>query len=323
MTAPAAPTPAASVGVAKTRENRAERGRDQGEQRQRSNGNLAQHDRQRVDAFLDRDRRPELGIIESARHQVDDVEAGQQEARTEGGGIEIGDRHAEHRAHHHQHDRRRDENPERPAGGDRARRQLSVIAGLDHDRRGHDPEHGDRRTDDAGRHREHGGGENDHEIERATHRREQQAKRREQPLHQAGLLGDETHEDEQRHRRQEFLLHHPDDLEIGEVEDRVAHAEIAERQGEEEQREGYRHADKDRSQEHHEHDQADECLAGHTSTFSLCSSSSPVRAMYRLLRSSEMPWISSSRQVSGTTALNGQRMGRQAVWSEVSLICQA
>ena len=36
-----------------------------------------------------------------------------------------------------------------------------------------------------------------------------------------------------------------------------------------------------------------------------------------------MPWISSSRQVSGTTALNGHRIGRHGVCSEVSPILNA
>ena len=39
------------------------------------------------------------------------------------------------------------------------------------------------------------------------------------------------------------------------------------------------------------------------SIFSLCSSSMPVRAAYTLLIVSETPWMSSSRQASGTTIL--------------------
>jgi len=35
-----------------------------------------------------------------------------------------------------------------------------------------------------------------------------------------------------------------------------------------------------------------------------------------------MPWISSSTEESGTIALNGQRIGRQAVYSERSPIFQ-
>src|SRR5215510_11099076 len=39
--------------------------------------------------------------------------------------------------------------------------------------------------------------------------------------------------------------------------------------------------------------------------------------------SSEIPWISSSSTASGTTILNGHRIGRQGVCSEVSLIWNA
>ena len=217
-----------------------------------------QHDRQRMHALLDRHRRAELRIDERARHQVRNVDPGQQEARSERGGIEVGDRYAEHRSHHDQHHRRRNQNPERAAGGDGAGRQAGVVAGLDHDRRGHDAEHGHRRADDAGRHREHGRCQDDDQIERAAHRRQQQAERREQSLHQPGLLGHVAHEDEQRHRRQQLLLHQADDLEIGEIENRAAHAEITEYEREEEQREGDRDADEDRPQQHQQHDQADE-----------------------------------------------------------------
>ena len=222
---------------------------------------------------------PELRIPDAAAHQVDDVDAGQQEARSERRGVEVRHRHAEHGSHHDQHHRRRDEDAERAAGGDGAGGELGVVARLDHDRRGHDAEHGHRRADDAGRHGEHRGRQDHHQIERAAHRREQQAEGREQPLHQARLLGDEAHEDEERHRRQQLLLHHADGLEVGEVEDRRTHAEVAERERQEQQREGDRHADEDRSEQHEEHHKADECIPSHTSTFSLCSSSMPVRAM--------------------------------------------
>ena len=44
------------------------------------------------------------------------------------------------------------------------------------------------------------------------------SERGEQPLHQPRLLGDEAHEDEERHRGEQLLLHHADGLEIGEIE---------------------------------------------------------------------------------------------------------
>jgi hypothetical protein len=222
---------------------------------------------------------PELGVDDGAPHQVGEVEAGQQEARTERGGVEVGHRHAEHRPHDDQHHRGRDQDAERAAGGDGAGREPVVVARLDHDRRGHDAEHRHRRADDAGGHGEHRGGEHDHQVEGAADGGQQQAEGREQALHEAGLLGDETHEDEERHRGEQLLLHEPDGLEVGEVEDRGAEREVAEGEGEKQQREGDRHADEDRSQQHQEHDQSNESFPAHTSTFSLCSSSTPVRAM--------------------------------------------
>src|SRR4030095_10952144 len=138
------------------------------------------------------------------------------------------------------------------------------------------------------------------------------------------LLGEKAHEDEERHRGEQLLLHHPDGLEVGEVEHRVpAQTEIAEREREEQQREADREADEDRTDHHGQHDEAEKFAARHTSTFSFCSSSIPVRAADRLFRSSEMPWMSSSRIASGTTILNGHRIGRQGVCSEVSPIVNA
>ena len=92
---------------------------------------------------------------------------------------------------------------------------------------------------------------------RAPRRREnREPEGREQPLHQAGLLGDEAHQDEQRHGGQQFLLHHADGLEVGEIEDRRAEPEIAEGEGEKEQREGDRHADENRADQHDKHHDA-------------------------------------------------------------------
>ena len=138
-----------------------------------------------VPALIHRHRRAELRIDEAADQRVGDVAAREQEARPERRRIEQVDRHAHGRAHHHQHDARRDQDAERAAGGDGAGRQPRVVAGLDHDRPGHDAEHGHGRADDAGRHGEDGRREDDRQVERAAHRRQQVAQRHEQPLHRA------------------------------------------------------------------------------------------------------------------------------------------
>src|ERR1041384_3190591 len=52
------------------------------------------------------------------------------------------------------------------------------------------------------------------------------AKARHQRLNEPCLLGDEAHEDEQRHRREQLLLHHADGLEVRQVEHHVAEGEV-------------------------------------------------------------------------------------------------
>ena len=167
------------------------------------------------------------------------------------------------------------------------------------------------------------GGQDDHEIERAAHRREQHAERREQPLHQPRLLGDEAHEDEQRHRRQQLLLHHADGLEVGEVEHRRAQAEVAEGEGEEQQREGDRHADEDRAQQHHQHDQADECVERSyldlLFVLELDAGARHVEALEQLGDALDQQQQAGERH----DHLNGHRIGRHGVWSDVSPIWKA
>ena len=271
--------PAASVGVASPARIEPSVARDEAEKRDHAYRDFAEHHRQGVHPLLFRHRGAELGIPDAAAHQIDDVDAGQQEAGAERRGVKVRHRHAEHRSHDDQHHRWRDEDAERAASRDGAGGELGVVARLDHDRRGHDAEHGHRRADDAGRHGKHGGRQHHHQIERAAHRSEQEAEGREETLHQARLLGDEAHEDEERHGRQQLLLHHADGLEVGQVEDHMAHADVAEGEGEKKQREGDRHANENRPEQDEQHHKADECIQSHTSTFSLCSSSTPVRAM--------------------------------------------
>src|SRR5207247_5995514 len=141
-----------------------------------------------------------------------------------------------------------------------------------------------------------------------------------QPLHQARRLGDEAHEEEQRHRGEHLLLHQPDGLEVGQVEHHLAQGKVAEAQREEQQREGDLDADENRTDHDDQHDQPDQDLGGHISIFSLCSSSMPVRQAYALLIVSDTPWNISSTQVRGTTPLYGQRIGRHGVRSDVWLM---
>ena len=209
------------------------------------------------------DRRSQTRIEERTAHQIDEIHPGQQEAGTEGGRIQFADRNAEHRAHHDQHHRGRNQDAERAAGGDRACGQAGVVAGFDHHRAGHDAEHGHRRADDTGRHREHRRRQNDHGKQRAADRRQQVAERPEQAFHQARLLGDEAHQHEQRDCCEQFLLHQADGLEIGKIEDCLADPEIAERQRQEEHGEADGEANEYHPDQHEEHDQAQKGFARH------------------------------------------------------------
>ena len=286
-------------------EDRSQRRGDQQRERHHADDDLARDGRRRMDPLLHRHRRAEPRVHEAPAKAVEDVERGEQEAGSERGGVELGDRHADHRAHDDQHDARRDQDAERAACGDRARRKLWVVAALDHDRRRHDAEHRHRRADDAGRHGEHRGGEDHDQEQSAPHRSQHVAESAEQALHEAGLLRHVAHEDEQRHGRQHLLLHQADDLEVGEVEHPRPEPHEAKDEGEEQKREGDRETDEDDAEEQDEHDQAEQLQPGHTTCVSGRSIGTPVRAAYRLFRSSATPWISKSIAVSGTTALNG------------------
>ena len=115
--------------------------------------------------------------------------------------------HFQHRPHDDQHDRRRDEDAERAAGGDRAGGHLHVVAGFVHRPRRHDAENGDRCADDAGRRCKDGRDEQDRDEQGAPRARHHQLHRPEQPLHQPRLFHDDAHEDEQRHRDQLVVQH--------------------------------------------------------------------------------------------------------------------
>ena len=71
------------------------------------------------------------------------------------------------------------------------------------------------------------------------------------------------------------LFHQAEGLQIGEIEDAHAEAEVAEDQREKEQREADRQADEDRHQHHQQHRHSEKFETGHTSSFSRCSNSRP------------------------------------------------
>ena len=244
---------------------------------------------------------------------VGDEHRRQQKARAERRRIEIDDRDVEHRRHHDQHHRRRNQDAERAAGGDRARRHAHVVAGADHHRSGHDAEQRHRRADGSGGDAEQRRGEDDDHVKRALQRRKQIAERLEQPFHQSGLIADESHQNEHRHRDQFVLLHDADGLQVGEAEDALSHADVAEHQREKQQREADRQADEDRPQHHQQHDKAEQFESRHISIFSLCSNSRPNWIWYQHFRTSDTPWIMSRRAASGIVARNGHMIARHTL----------
>jgi hypothetical protein len=79
----------------------------------------------------------------------------------------------------------------------------------------------------------------------------------EQALHQARLLRHVAHEDKERHRGQDVVLHGAPDLQVGEIEGLIgADADRAERERQEQQRERDREADEDDPDHAGEHDEA-------------------------------------------------------------------
>src|SRR5262249_9295256 len=114
------------------------------------------------------------------------------------------------------------------------------------------------------------------------------------------------------------LFHQADGLQIGEVEDAHAEAEIAEDQRQEEQGEADRQPNEDRCQHHQQHGHAEEFETGHTSNFSRCTNSRPKRIWKRHFSVSETPWIMKRTAESGIEARNGHMMARQMLSCERS-----
>jgi len=300
---------------------------DETEEPQGHHGDAHLLRRHRIVGFLSlihRHRRAELGIHEAADHRVGDVTAREQETGAERRRIEQVDGYPHGRAHHHQHHAGRNQDAERAAGGDGTRRQPRVVACPDHHRCGHDAEHRYGGADDAGRHGEDCRGEDDRQIERAAHRRQQAAQRPEQPLHQARLFGHVAHEDEERHGREDLVLHRPPDLQIGKIEGLLpAEPQPAEDDGEKQQREGDRETDEDDRDHADKHDQSEALCITHgaqTSIFSCRVRNAPVRQAQMLFMSSEMPCRNSMKELRGMTPRSGHRIGAHAPEAERSLI---
>ena len=250
-----------------------ERGADEENHRHHDGGDeLQPHAAGCLRAFFLRQRRPQCGIQPAPDQGVGGVQAGEQDSGDDGGGEQVRDRHLQHRPHDHQHDRRRNQDPQRAAGGDGAGREPHVVARPVHGLRGHDAEDRHRRADDAGGGREDGGDEEHRDVERSAGAGEHELDGAEQPLHQPRLLHQDAHEDEQRHRRERLLQHDVVELQRHEVDDELRpESPGPEHEPQEDEGEGDRETDEDREQHHRDHDEADGFGAHVTATGSSAS----------------------------------------------------
>ena len=179
-------------------EHRDDQQREREERRRKRPHHLAE----RHVGLLRRQLRRERRIDHRARDHVDDVKAGEQEAREERGRIELDRRDAGGRRIDDQQNARRDQDAEAAAGADHAGRQLDVVAGAQHRRERQQAHQRHHRADDAGRGREHRAGEQRRHRERAGHVLHRELQRIEQPVENVRALDHVAHEQEQRHRGQ-------------------------------------------------------------------------------------------------------------------------
>jgi hypothetical protein len=101
-------------------EDHAERREDDDDDRGDADDELAHDGPYRFGTLVVRQRGSERRVQVAAHERVDDVEQRQQQAGKDGGREQIGRGHADDRTHDDQHHRRRDQDAERAAGGDRA-----------------------------------------------------------------------------------------------------------------------------------------------------------------------------------------------------------
>ena len=215
-----------------------------------------QHGRDRHVALFGRQLRRQLRIEQRHDDDVEHVEPGQHDAGKEGAGVELDHGNAGGGTVENEHDARRNENAEAAAGANHARGNFHVVAGAQHRRECQQPHQRDAGADDARCGREDRAGRQRGERERGRHRAGRELQRTEQAVEDVGALDDVAHEDEQRNRDQHVVRHHRIGALDEQVEDEVAHREVAEEHAERHQRERDREAEHDENDEHPEHDHA-------------------------------------------------------------------
>ena len=199
----------------------AEHRQDQQRQREERLQQHHHHLAERHVALVLGQRRRALGLEDRQHDHVDDVHAGEEEARHERGRVELDHRQAGHRAVDDQHDRRRDQDAQAAAGADHARGQPRVVAGLHHLRERQQAHQRDHRADDAG-----GGGEQRAGGQRGHRQRARDVLQRdlqapEQVVEDVGALDQIAHQQEQRDRHQRVVVEHREGVLRQQVEDAV------------------------------------------------------------------------------------------------------
>ena len=115
-------------------------------------------------------------------------------------------------------------------------------------------------------------------------------------MHQPRPLKEKPHEDKERDRRQDLLVHQPNSLEIHQGEDDVAKPEEAEGHGQDDEGESDGETDEDAQDEGSQHHQAGSFTA---------HSHLPRQTAYTLFRNSDTPWSSNRPVPTGMANLKG------------------
>ena len=195
----------------------------QDQERQRHEGgeqHIEQVAQRYVRFLLGRFRR-QAGVDGRPPHHVDHVKAGQQHAREHGAGIELDHGDTGRRRVDDQHDGRRNENAQTPAGADDSGGKTFVVAGLQHDREGQQPHQGHHGADDADGGGEHGAGQQRRHRQGPGYGAGRDVEAEKQPIDDVGALDHVPDEQEQRHRDQHVVDHHRIGLVDQQVEDPV------------------------------------------------------------------------------------------------------
>jgi hypothetical protein len=189
------------------------------------------------------------------------IQERQEETREHRGRIELHDRLAGNGGVDDDHDRRRDQDPERPACSDDAGRELHVVAGSQHGiERDHAHQH-DHGADQAAGNAPEGADEERRDRQRRRHAPERKLDAVEHLVDQRAALHDVAHEHEQRDADQDIVGHRAVGAVDHQVEDAVVEPALgriverveAEEHAEAHQREGRREAHDDDHHDEREH----------------------------------------------------------------------